>query len=197
MNSTGWIASILKSAFMTSSKDELNQRLLAFISYLVPNAIYDEGSVEGVKDPDAPVIMKIKYHVSHFASDAGDFIVVPSLYPNSAGAIAALKGAKENRKLDLDLSEGRSVGRIEISLTLPAKLKPQKILEPDTVKNQWFNWSTTESFDGKALYLTHLNGISAIRIPASDVKAAIESLEKSEQYMSQPIILQKEPETKK
>jgi tetratricopeptide (TPR) repeat protein len=188
---TGWLMSAMKAALAQIPGSEMNQFYASFTAgYASKGAKFDSGSVEGVKDPDAPTSIKIKYHVDHFTSDAGGIQVLPSLFP-SVLASSELSLLAKDRIYDLDLSSNRVSSSINISIALPPSLKPQKLDAPYVVKDSTINFSMTKTYQDGVIAIHMTDQMSPLRVPVAQVQDYAAKVDEIGRICMSPIILEK------
>jgi len=159
---------------------------------LVKSAVFDGGGFDNLADPDPPLSLRFQYHIDHFGTSAGKFLLLPLPW-NSEGEdeITAALLADPLRTQDLELADARSDAHSVVHLTFPPGYVPQE-LPPDVHQQESFgSFALTYSLKGGALEVTRDLTLTVLRLPVKDAGRYAAFLQAASQASGRPIVLKK------
>jgi len=173
-----------------SKNDEMMQSLAA---YLIKNATFESGGFENLTDLKLPLGLHLQYHVEHFSTPAGSFLLVP-LFWNAESqdkTVTALL-ANSTRTEDLEAANSRGSDHSVVRLTLPAGYVPQEMPADVHQESPFGAYRITYRMDGNVLEATREITSTAMRVAAKDVPKYAAFFQAEDQDSERQIVLKKQ-----
>lgn len=182
----------MRAAWKEVPGSHRDETMRGMAGVLIKNAVFDGGGFDNLADPDPPLSLHFQYHVDHFSTPAGKFLLLPLPW-NSEGEdkIAAALLADPLRTQDLELANARSDAHSVVRLAFPPGYVPQE-LPPDVHQQEAFgSFTLAYALKGGALEVTRDLALTALRLPAKDIGRYAAFLQAASQASGRPVVLKK------
>ena len=190
LRATGNMAWILRSMLASIPETKRQEGLRGIAGQIVKGSVFESGSMEGVEDPDKPVVIKVKVHVDDYSSKAGSFLLVK--LPWSLGHDVSDDVLTDpSRQQDVEVSALRNSSRSTLTLRLPRGYAVQD-LQPEAKGESPFNsYHITYRVEDGVLHAVGEQQTKSLRIPLASLKQYLDVMRSARQEGSKQLVLKK------
>jgi tetratricopeptide (TPR) repeat protein/transglutaminase-like putative cysteine protease len=187
---TGNLAWELRSVLSTVPVTKRQDALRGMAGAFVKGSTYESGSLEGLDEPDKPLIIRLKIHADDFASKTGNLLLVKLPWTLGHEASDSML-ADPGRQQPLEVSAVRAASKSVVTLRLPAGYSVLD-LQPETKGDSpWASYRMSCHVEGGVLHAVGEQKITALRVPLADVKPYLEILRATRQEAGKQLVLKK------